>query len=101
MKVINHVNEESVLVGVQGMKDYAFSSEGGFIQQEQSIIKLNQNGSIGQLIDLSSVFPKQICSSIKYNLPYNNTLSACKNGNYVYLYLTEYKASKYIVNGPY
>lgn len=46
VKVVNHVQEERVLLGVHNMNDYTFSLEGGFIQQEQSIIKMRHNGSI-------------------------------------------------------
>lgn len=83
------------------MKDYAFSFNGGFIQQFQSIIKMKHNGSIDQFVSLPSVFDGENCVSIEHHWVYDYTLSACKNGNQVYLYTTVYTASKPFVNGPY
>lgn len=101
MKVINHVNEERLLLGVHDMEDYAFSFDGGFIQQFQSIIKMRHNGSIEQFVSLPSVLDGENCISIEHHWVYDFSLSACKNSNEVYLYTTVYTASKPFVNGPY
>jgi hypothetical protein len=55
LNVINHVQPERIFLGVHNMEDYAFSPEGGYIQQFQSIIKMNHNGSINQFVNLPSV----------------------------------------------
>jgi hypothetical protein len=101
LKVINHVNEERVLLGVHDMEDYTFSFDGGFIQQFQSIIKMRHNGSIEQFVTLPSALDGESCISIEHHWIYDYTLSACKNSNEVYLYTTVYTASKPFVNGPY
>jgi hypothetical protein len=101
MKVVNHVNEERVLLGTHEMNDYAFSFDGGFIQQGQSIIKMRHNGSIEQFVTMPSVLDGEDCITIEHNWVYDYTLSACKNFNEVYLYTTVYTASKPFVNGPY
>lgn len=101
VKVVNHVNEERVLLGVHDMEDYAFSFDGGFIQQYQSIIKMRHNGSIEQFVTLPSALDGESCISIEHHWIYDYTLSACKNSNEVYLYTTVYTASKPFVNGPY
>ena len=46
IKVINHIEEERVLLGALHMSDYTFARDGGYIQQYQSIIKMKHNGSI-------------------------------------------------------
>lgn len=83
------------------MEDYAFSLDGGYIQQFQSIIKMRHNGSIHQFVTLPSVLDGESCISIEHSWTYDYSLSACKNGNEVYLYTTVYTASKPFVNGPY
>jgi hypothetical protein len=83
------------------MEDYAFSLDGGFIQQFQSIIKMRHNGSIEQFVSLPSVLDGESCISIEHSWTYDYSRSACKNGNEVYLYTTVYTASKPFVNGPY
>ena len=101
LRVLNHVNEERILLGVHDMEDYAFSLDGGFIQQYQSIIKMRHNGSIEQFVTLPSVLDGESCLSIEHHWMYDYTLSACKNGDEVYLYTTVYSASKPFVNGPF
>lgn len=101
LRVVNHVQEERVLLGVHDMRDYAFSLDGGFIQQRESIIKMRHNGSIEQFVSIPSVLDGEICMSIEHHWIYDYSLSACKNGNEVYLYTTVYTASKPFVNGPY
>lgn len=101
LRVVNHVNEERVLLGVHDMEDYAFSFDGGFIQQFQSIIKMRHNGSIEQFVNLPSVLYGESCSNIEHHWIYDYTLSACKSGDEVYLYTTVYTPSKPFVNGPY
>jgi hypothetical protein len=101
LKVINHVEQERDLLGVLDMEDYAFSFDGGYIQQYQSIIKMRHNGSINQFVNLPSVLDGEACISIEHSWIYDYTLSACKNGFEVYLYTTVFTASKPFVNGPY
>jgi hypothetical protein len=102
--VRNHVQEERVLLGVHDMEDYAFSIDGGYIQQFQSIIKMKHNGSIDQFVSLPSVLDGEGCLFIEHSWIYDFTLSACKNednGGEVYLYTTFYTASKPFASGPY
>lgn len=101
LRVLNHLNEERILLGVHDMEDYAFSLDGGFIQQYQSIIKMRHNGSIEQFVTFPSVLDGESCLSIEHHWMYDYTLSACKNGDEVYLYTTVYSASKPFVNGPF
>ena len=81
LRVINHVNEERILLGVHDMEDYAYSADGGFIQQYQSIIKMRHNGSIEQFVSMPSVLNGESCISIEHQWMYDYTLSACKNGD--------------------
>ena len=89
------------------MEDYAFSPDGGYIQQFQSIIKMQPNGSIHQFVGLPSVLDGENCMLIEHNWIYDFTVSACKNeaepgkDSEIYLYTTVYSASKPFVNGPY
>lgn len=54
INLINHVQMEKTLLGALHMADYTFSGDGGYIQQFQSIIKMNHNGSISQFVNLPS-----------------------------------------------
>lgn len=83
------------------MQDYAFSYDGGFIQQQESIIQMRHNGSIHQFVTLPSTVDRENCISIEHSWRYEYSLSACKGNNEVYLYTTVYTASKPFVNGPY
>lgn len=60
------------------MEDYAFSFDGGYIQQYQSIIKMKHNGSIEQFVPFPSVLDGESCKYIEHNWIYDYTLSACK-----------------------
>ena len=101
VKVVNHLHEERVVLGVHDMEDYAFSEYGGMVQQFQSIIKMHHNGSIHQFAQLPSVLDGETCTIIEYSFLYDFSLSACKDGDEVYLYQTVYSASKPFVMGPY
>jgi hypothetical protein len=83
------------------MEDYAFSFDGGFIQQYQSIIQMRHNGSINQFVTFPSASFGESCISIEHSWLYDYSLSACKDGDEVYLYTTVYTASKPFVNGPF
>lgn len=86
------------------MEDYAFSLDGGYIQQFQSIIRMRHNGSIHEFVNLPSALDGEECKFIEHNFFYDFTVSACKNdqnGGEVYLYTTVYTASKPFVSGPY
>jgi len=43
------------------MNDYTYSYDGGYIQQFQSIIKIRDNGSIYQFVNLPSVIDGEEC----------------------------------------
>ncbi len=105
IKIINHVEEERVLLGVNHMSDYTFAPDGGYIQQFQSIIKMRHNGSIHQFVNFPSALDGESCMLVEHSWIYDYTLSACKNQERdkveVLLYLTVYSASKPFVNGPY
>jgi len=79
INIINHVEQERVLLGAQHMADYAHSRDGGYIQQFQSIIKMQQNGSIHQFVNFPSAIDGENCLLIEHNWVYEYTLSACKN----------------------
>ena len=105
IKVINHIEEERVLLGALHMSDYTFARDGGYIQQYQSIIKMKHNGSIDQFVNFPSAIDGESCMLVQHSWIYDYTLSACKNQQRdkveVLLYLTVYSASKPFVNGPY
>ena len=62
--LINHVQQERVLLGAHHMTDYTFSFDGGYIQQYQSIIKMQHNGSIDQFVNLPSPIDGENCMLI-------------------------------------
>jgi len=68
-----------VLLGVHDMEDYAFSLDGGYIQQFQSIIRMRHNGSIHEFVNLPSALDGEECKFIEHNFFYDFTVSACKN----------------------
>ena len=101
IRLDNHVQYDKTTLGIHDMVDYTFAASGGYIQQSQSIITLKYNSSIDQFVSLPSVLDGEECMSIEHSWIYDYTLSACKNGNEVYLYTTVYSSFKPFVLGPY
>jgi hypothetical protein len=101
LRVENHVQEEREFFAETDMEDYVFTIHGGVIQQFQSVVKMQHNGSIEQISMFPSVRDGEYCTHIQHSWIYDYTLSACNHGDEVYLYTTTYTSFKPFVNGPF
>jgi hypothetical protein len=71
-----------------GMDDYVFTGFGGVVQQDQSIITMRHNGSIDQFVSFPSIFDDEHCRHVTFSFMFDFVVSACQNGDEVYLYMT-------------
>jgi hypothetical protein len=63
------------------MDDYVFTFEGGIVQQFQSQLKMQHNGSIDQYIAMPSVLDGENCKHITHNWMYDFAVSACEHAD--------------------
>lgn len=59
------------------MDDYVYTIHGGIIQQFQSMISMQHNGSINQYISLPAVHDGENCRHITFSFYYDFSVSAC------------------------
>lgn len=59
------------------MNDYVFTHEGGIVQQFQSMLQLQHNGSISQYIAMPAVLEGENCRHVTHNWGYEFAVSAC------------------------
>jgi hypothetical protein len=83
-----------------GMNDYAWTLDGGVVQQMQTLMTMRHNGSIEQFIDLPTLFFGENCQSVTVNPLLNMYVSGCINDKEVYLYLTVSNSHKPFSMGP-
>ena len=100
LKIRNHVEDSRDLLAEMDMDDYIFTINGGIIQQFQSMLSMQHNGSIDQYISMPAVHDGESCKHITYSFYYDFSISACLHDEEVYLYLTEFHSGKPFVNGP-
>jgi len=55
VKVINHIEHKRYFHASMDMDDYVFTAEGGVVQQFQSVITMQHNGSINQYVSFPAV----------------------------------------------
>jgi hypothetical protein len=82
------------------MQDYAFTLEGGVVQQAQTIVTILHNGTIQEYIDMPTLLFGEVCTSVSVNFLGNGYVSGCISDNEVYLYYTTKVAHKPFVVGP-
>jgi hypothetical protein len=82
------------------MFDFISGKNEGFIQAYQSVITLLNNGSISHFSQLSTQSRGEVCTSIAYNSALKYTISACDDGNSIFLYLTLHSTFKPFAIGP-
>ena len=101
VRVVNHLEDKRDFFAETDMEDYVFSASGGYVQQFQSILKMQHNGSIDQVTVFPSVLDGEHCTHIQHSWIYDYTLSACEHLGEIYLYTTTYTSFKPFVNGPF
>lgn len=101
VRVVNHLEDKRDFFAETDMEDYVYSGSGGYVQQFQSILKMQHNGSIDQVTVFPSVLDGEHCTHIQHSWIYDYTLSACEHLGEIYLYTTTYASFKPFVNGPF
>lgn len=99
IQLVNHVQETRDVLSWYGMWDYAFTFDGGVIQQVGTIITVWHNGTIQEYIDMPTASFGEICTSISVHWMGNGYVSACQSEE-VLLYYTSRNSIKPFVMGP-
>lgn len=79
IQLVTHVQETRDVMTWYGMYDYAFTFDGGVIQQVSTIITVKHNGTIGEYIDMPTLDWGEVCTDIAVHWLGNGYVSACKS----------------------
>jgi hypothetical protein len=101
IRVINHIEHKRVFHSTSDMEDYAFTPEGGVVQQFQTLITMRHNGSINQFVEFPSILIGEYCYHVSFNWRYNFVVSSCHDQGEVFLYMTSLVNEKPFVSGPF
>lgn len=59
------------------MDDYVFTPNGGVVQQFQSVITMQHNGSVHEFVSFPSIKDGEHCRHITFSWQYDFSVSAC------------------------
>lgn len=100
IKLVNHVQDARDILAFHGMSDYAWTLEGGVVQQTQAMMTIKHNGSIAEFIGIPTVYFGENCQTVAVDLFLNAYVSGCLSDKEVYLYLTSKSSHKAFSMGP-
>lgn len=83
-----------------GMNDYAWTMDGGVVQQIQSLLTMRHNGSIEEFINIPTLYFGENCQTVAVDPFMNMYVSGCVSDKEVFLYLTVRNSHKPFAMGP-
>jgi len=75
--VINHVEHKRDFHGTMDMDDYIFTPNGGIVQQFQSVLTMQHNGSVHEFVSFPSIKDGEHCRHVTFSWQYDFSVSAC------------------------
>jgi len=99
IQLVNHVQETRDVLSWYGMFDYAFTLDGGVIQQVNTILTVAHNGSIKEYVDMPTLDFGEVCTTVSVHWMGNGYVSGCRSEE-VFLYYTSRNSAKPFVMGP-